>query len=88
MRDGKRLEIGYDGYSRVVEVHAVGYSTAGNPVMRAYQVRGGSNSGEQGWKMLRLDEISRSRILEERSEAPRTGYRRNDSQMARIICQL
>lgn len=89
LRSGRRLEIRYDGFVRIVEVHAVGYSTEGHALMRVWQVGGGSASGERaGWKLLRLDETRGLTLIDEPSEAPRRGYRRNDSAMTRIDCQL
>jgi hypothetical protein len=83
------LELRYDGYSRCVEVHAVGYSKAGEAMMRAWQVRGGSASGEKvGWKLMRLAEASSAAISEAPSEAPRRGYKRGDPALARILCEL
>ena len=89
LRAGRCLELRYDGYSRVVEVHAVGVSTAGNPVMRVFQIRGGSVSGERmGWKLMRLDEAFTPVISDEPSQAPRNGYKRGDRDMVRIVCQI
>ena len=79
----------YDGYARVVEVHACGFTRQGHAVMRVWQVRGGSASGERtGWKMLRLDEALALVMTGEASEAPRRGYRRGDADMARIVAQV
>ncbi len=83
------LEIRYDGFTRVVEVHAVGVSSAGHDVMRVWQVRGGSVSNEPvGWKLLRLDEALGVGILGERSSAPRAGFKRGDKAMQRIHCEV
>jgi hypothetical protein len=88
LRSGKCLEIRYDSYNRIVEVHAVGDSAEGNGLMRVWQVDGGSNSERSGWKLLRLDEITGYSLTDIASQAPRPGYRRDDRAMAVIHCQL
>lgn len=89
LRNGKRLELRYDGYSRVVEVHTVGETTAGNLAMSVWQIRGGSSSNEcVGWKTMRLDETLFAEGIDEKSEAPRQGYVRNAKPFRRIISQL
>jgi hypothetical protein len=86
---GKCLEISYDGFRRVVEVHAVGTTSDGNPVMRAWQVRGGSKSGTtSGWKILSLEKTWSYSILDEDSLAPRPQYKRGDKAIAHIRCQI
>jgi hypothetical protein len=89
LRKGKCLELRYDGFSRIVEVHAVGTSKEGNNLMRVWQVRGGSVSNERsGWKLLRLDEAFGASVTDEKSEAPRHGYKRGDEAMRFIDCQV
>lgn len=86
---GKCLEIQYDGYVRVVEVHACGLTKDGDAVMRVWQVRGGSVHNEPvGWKLLRLDETVGHGLIDEASQAPRQGYRHGDKAMQTIFCQL
>jgi hypothetical protein len=89
LRERKRLQLRYNGLSRVVEVHAVGTTRAGHAVMRAYQVRGGSLSNNPvGWKLMRLDEALAAEIIDEPSAAPRAGYKRGDKAMTTIGCQI
>jgi hypothetical protein len=83
------LELRYDGFTRIVEVHAVGSTKDGTLILRVWQVHGGSSSGEMaGWKMMRLDDVRSGHITEFPSGAPRDGYRRGDPAMSDIICQL
>lgn len=89
LRERRVLELRYDGYSRCVEVHAVGYSQVGVAMMRAWQVRGGSASGEKvGWKLMRLSEALGAILSDEASQAPRKGHKRGDPGLARIVCEL
>lgn len=89
LHQGKHLELGYNGFSRIVEVHAVGYTKDDNAIMRVWQVSGGSNSGEgTGWKLMRLDKALSPCITDEQSEAPRSGYKRGDPVMQVISCQI
>jgi hypothetical protein len=89
LEKGKRLELRYDGYTRVVEVHAVGRTKEDNLIMRVWQVRGGSHGGErQGWKIMRIEETFLAHMIDEKSEAPRPGYKPDDPIMQVIICQV
>lgn len=89
LKSGKCLQLTYDGITRLVEIHAIGTSTAGNLVMRVFQVSGGSNSGKDiGWKLMKLDESLNPIISNEPSLAPRQGYKRDDSQIPKIIIQI
>lgn len=89
LTSGKCLELRYDGFARIVEVHAVGLTEDNNPIMRVWQVRGGSVSGERvGWKLMRLDETFSAHVIDEKSNAPRPGYKRGDRDMKVITAQL
>jgi hypothetical protein len=89
LRSGQRLEVRYHGFTRVVEVHTCGITTADNRAIRVWQVRGGSVSNEPaGWKVLLLDEAISLGVLDEKSSAPRPGYRRGDRMFTTIFCQI
>ena len=47
------LSFVYDGFRRTVEPHTFGVDAKGHAALRAYQVAGGSESGEYvGWKLF------------------------------------
>lgn len=90
MAAGLRCEVEYNGLPRIVEVHAVGLSTAGKPCMRVYQVQGDSHSGEsEGWKLMSLGKVfNMPEILDIKSSAPRQGYQRGDLGMTTIFNEV
>ena len=89
LQKGVRLHVQYDGFFRIVEVHAVGVSTANHDIMRVWQVSGGSVHNEPvGWKILRLDEATGGTFTNDPSAAPRPGYKRGDKAMRHIYCQI
>jgi hypothetical protein len=89
LQSGCILQLRYDGYTRDVEVHAVGVTKENHAVMRVWQVAGGSVSHEPvGWKLLRLDEATGASVTNQKSLAPRPGYKRGDKVMSTIRCQL
>lgn len=86
---GRCLSLSYNGFARLVEVHAVGVTRAGNRVMRVWQVSGGSSSGKPvGWKLMSIGEASNMAISEQIAQVPRERYRRGDKAMARIDWQV
>jgi hypothetical protein len=89
IREKKCLELRYNGFSRVVEVHAVGVKNKGGEAMRVWQIRGGSVSGEStGFKLFDLDESFSTHIIDEQSHAPRAGYKRRDSAFKTIYGEV
>ncbi len=89
IRERKLLAFTYEGEPRVVEPHCHGTSRAAHEVLRAYQIGGGSTSGQAiGWKMFRVDAISGLNIVSDGFPTARPGYNANDSQMTAIHCHL
>lgn len=91
LRSRRTLELRYEDYVRVVEVHAVGWTKAGHSVMRVWQVRGGGGGGRNerpGWKLLKISEANEVVMTNDFADVPRRGYRRSDAALDRIICEL
>ena len=89
INDRKLLSFYYDGYSRKVEPHTAGTDKKGHDALRAYQVSGGSESGEYvGWKMFHVSEMQNIIVLHEQFNGPRPKYKRNDIGFSHIRCQL
>ncbi len=83
------LTFSYDGFMRTVEPHTYGIDRKGHRALRAYQVRGGSESGERvGWKIFHEREMRGLEVLLEPFPGPRAGYKREDQMFARIDAQL
>jgi len=81
---GRRLlRFAYNGRSRMVVPCAHGVLDTGNEVLRAHEV-----SAPRLGKLFLLRSMVGATVCAEGFDAPPPGYRRGDSAMARIHCQL
>jgi len=85
LRSGHVLELQYDGTSRLVEVHAVGFTADDLPVAHVWEL---GAEGVAGWQMLPLKHVTAALITHRKSLAPRPGYEPGDRDMNVITCQL
>ena len=89
IKEKKCLELRYDGFTRIVEVHIVGVKQKGGEAMSVWQLRGGSVSGERtGFKIFDLDETFSAHVIDEKSQAPRLGYNRADKAFKVVYAQV
>lgn len=83
------LSFMYDGYRRTVEPHTYGTDKKGHSALRAYQVAGGSESGQYvGWKLFHTSEMHGVTVQPQTFAGPRPGYKRGDKAFASIKVQL
>jgi hypothetical protein len=82
------LLIEYDNESRVIEPHTLGISTAGYPVLSAYQKMStnplgvvSEYSGLDGWRLFRLDKMGSYVFPVHHVFETREGYNPEDSRM-------
>jgi hypothetical protein len=78
----------YRGGVREVEPYVYGRNSAGDELLRAYQLRGASRSGTPGWKMFRVDDISSATVTFEPFTAPRAGYDPADAVITFVNCRI
>lgn len=79
------ISLRYDGFVRVVEPYTIGVSRAGNPVVRVWQVSGGSHSGRSsGWRLLEIYKISNASVIDATFQPTRLGYNPNDKDMLQV----
>ena len=84
------IEFSYNGHKRVVEPHCYGmHKNTNNEVLCAYQISGYSSSGKgHPWRLYTISGMSKIVISGEKFNKPRNGYKKNDSRMLRIFCQI
>jgi hypothetical protein len=87
LESSRCLKVGYENLVRIIEVHRVGVSPAGDHIMSGWQILGPENE-RVGWKLLNLDEPISLMLTDIQSLAPRPDYRRGAKRFIGIICQL
>ena len=84
IREKRRLRFSYHGTLRRVEPQCHGLGSRGTELLRAYQLEGGT----QQEPLFDVAKITGLTLLDERFDQPGPNYRRNDSAMRDIFCQL
>lgn len=92
--DKIRIKIFYRGDKniaagqRTVEVYAYGLSSAGNPVMRAFQLAGDTQTEMPDWKLFRVDRISRWVETNQRFDQPRPKFNPNGDRSMSTVYKI
>lgn len=73
---------------RNVEVYAYGISMAGNPVIRAYQLSGDSDTIVPEWKLFRVDMISQWSVLKRIFTTPRPKFNPNGDKSMKSVLNI
>ena len=73
---------------RTVEVYAYGLSSAGNPVMRAFQLAGDTQTEIPDWKLFRVDRISRWVETNQRFDQPRPKFNPNGDRSMSTVYKI
>jgi hypothetical protein len=83
------LEFHYAGGMRTVEPYRHGRSTAGNEVVRGYQVSGYSRSHTpSGWRLFDVAKLRELRSTGQTFPHNRPGYAAKDRAMRFVHCQV
>ena len=89
IRNRQLLSFNYDGFRRLVEPHTYGIDSKGHPALRAFQVSGGSESGETtGWKIFHEQQMQGTSGVAQTFVGPRPDYKRDDKAFRVIHAQL
>lgn len=89
VRERRLVTLSYGDSERLVEPYVFGDDHAGDRLLSAYQLSGGSASGQtRGWKTFRMDRITRVELTGEHFHGTRPEYREDDGAFARVICRV
>ena len=84
IRGKRRLRFVYHGVERLIEPQCYGIGTRGTELLRAHQLRGGS----QREPLFDVAKIEGLVLTDESFQRPGPNYKKGDSAMATIFCEL
>ncbi len=82
------VQFKYVGRSRIVEPFVCGISTAGNYVLRGFQIRGSDKTKPLCWRLYELSEISQLSVTQHGFKGKRADYNPADNAMTEIFCRI
>ena len=84
IRERRRLRFTYNGKTRLAEPQCYGIGTRGTELLRVHQIQGGSQR-EPLFAVSKMEDLA---VLDEFFAKPGPNYKKNDSAMREIYCQL
>ena len=84
IRERRRLRFTYNGKARLAEPQCYGIGTKGTELLRVHQLQGGSQR-EPLFDVSKMEDLV---VLDEFFTKPGPNYKKNDSAMSEIFCQL
>ncbi len=84
IREKRRLRFTYNGKPRLVEPQCYGIGNKGTELLRGHQIAGGSQR-EPLFDVAKIDGLV---VLDERFTRPGPNFKRDDSAMKTVFCQL
>lgn len=88
IKSREEISFTYSGLSRVVQPAAVGVSTAGNEVMRCYQIEGAHITAGHEWDLCTVAKITNLKVTGNTFNTNPRGYKQGDRGMQEIYSQL
>jgi hypothetical protein len=82
------VQFKYDGRSRIVEPFACGVSTAGNYVLRGFQIRGSDKTKPLCWRIYELSAMSQLSITQHNFKGKREDYNPQDPLITEVFCRI
>lgn len=80
----RRLRFRYSAKTRIVEPQCYGVGTKGTELLRVHQIQG----GEMVEPLFDVSKMTEIALLDEVFASPGPHYKKNDSAMSIIYCQL
>lgn len=84
IQEKRRLRFVYNGKLRTTEPQCYGLGTRGTELLRVHQIAGGS----QPEPLFDVSKMADLVLLDDAFDRPGPNYKRNDSAMKTIFCQL
>jgi hypothetical protein len=82
------VQFKYDGRSRIVEPFCCGISTAGNFILRGFQIRGSDKTKPLCWRLYELAEMTQLSVTQHSFKGKREEYNPEDPAMTEIFCRI
>ncbi len=87
--EGRLLRFRYSALVRIVEPYSHGFNLKRREVLRGFQIRGGSQSGEEiGWKFFLVERMTDVAVLSSSFRNARPGSAEAANELIIIHCQM